>query len=225
MNFSAGLSLVIAMLPAVVSADGLRAREEQKLASEIQGVIDAVPDEAARRVVNKLSSGSAIPDMGVAEAKRGDVCRLVRYLSDTKIDRELPVSQVLGKGSLLVLDFSAWIEGVSTSDVADESLVDFRSHLFECRGTRKYDTIVGSRTVKHFVLVDQAKITPILKEVQRLQSFRIWLDRDEKHATRAKFMGFEKGKVLLQNADGAKVGIKIGELSKADQKWVKDAVK
>ena len=57
------------------------------------------------------------------------------------------------------------------------------------------------------------------------QELRTWTDLTGKHKMKATFVSLDDGKVTLEKADGSTIEIALAKLSKADQKYVAEAMK
>ncbi|HWB07719.1 MAG TPA: SHD1 domain-containing protein [Pirellulales bacterium] len=57
------------------------------------------------------------------------------------------------------------------------------------------------------------------------EEVRTWTDVTGKHKIKAAFVSLEDGKVTLEKADGSQLEIELAKLSKADQKYVAEAMK
>lgn len=233
--------LALSLIIQTANAQGLRETEEAKIEAEVTAALDGLKDERLRRVADILLNSSRLTEFSAKQATAGSVGRLISYqtfsesrptqnnkyarTSRSERDTSVRISQVLDKDSVLVADFDALVDGIDTSGMTDDSPHDFSRYIVECRGTKQYETNFGTRTVKHFVCIDPEKMNRVLKEVNRIRSFRVWLDKNEKHATRAQFVDFKNGKVTLLSQDGKEISVKIVQLSKTDQAWVRAALK
>lgn len=65
----------------------------------------------------------------------------------------------------------------------------------------------------------------ILATALRADDVRTWTDSTGKHKIRASFVSLENGRVTLEKPDGTSLEIDLKKLSKADQKYLADAMK
>jgi hypothetical protein len=174
-----------------------------------------------RTWAKRLSSPAKLPYLDIAEPgklKKG-MWGLVRFAFE--VDHVVDESNLLCQGNTL------WIEGLDTSEVVDEAVVDASDTIiFEVQGTKNYETVLGAnRTVKHLKAMDVSKAASAARKLVALQDYRIWRDGSGKFAVLAKFVEFEKGQVTLERRDGKRSDIALNRLSKDDQRYVREVVK
>jgi hypothetical protein len=65
----------------------------------------------------------------------------------------------------------------------------------------------------------------VLSSIAGAEELRTWSDITGKHKMKATFVSLDDGKVTLDKADGTTIEIELSKLSKADQKYVNEAMK
>jgi len=139
------------------------------------------------------------------------------------------------------------LRNVNFKSHADGDDLDAADLILKVVGTTKYSTALGSSKTVYVVQPVSDEIEgAIVKELtkrkelrkQKLEqeqkkpptkassyTLRTWTDSTGKYTVEAKFRGVIAGMVRLEKADGQKITLPMGKLSKEDQEWIHDPSK
>ncbi len=170
-------------------------------------------DELKGTLIHKSPRDFRIGDWGCTSHN----FRIINKVSDTEC-LVLPRN----KGSEVML-----IRGLDTSKVTDG--VEFiLQHPVVIQDTYDY-TAVSSSQKTVLVLECGDKFKKRIEAIRKAAEdalFRNWTDSTGKFSVVAKFIEFKKGQVhLKRKGDGKKIEIPMSNLSKKDQKWIRNELK
>jgi hypothetical protein len=216
--------------------------EEQLMAARAK-IIHEVP-KAQRKYLDKIESLGGVPAINPRDAAKGDWGKIesnnVYDGTRTQMGVNGPITvtvtkdhvtsfkvdEVVDKRTVIIFGYYAWLEGVDASSLADESQIELRGLVFECRGNKSYETAIGgNRTVKYLVAIDIGKALAAGAELHGLREFREWKDDNGKHSILAKFIDYKAGNVTLQQIGGSTITVRMARLSKDDQRRIQAIVK
>jgi hypothetical protein len=244
---TAGFLLILATLTGISPA---RSQEQKTPLEEKEAELRRQRDEALRAVPERLrpyaalAATDSLPALDSSSLKKGQIGSLLRTYADpetvwtntsngprratihrTRTSTEFTVDEVVDKKNIIAGGFKLWIEGIDASEMTDDSRVNVVGGVFLVKGTKQYETANGgTNTVKHLVVIETAEAADAVAKIKSLNAYRVWCDKSEKHATIAAFVEFKGGKVKLRSQDGKVTDVKMNELSKTDQEWVRGVV-
>jgi hypothetical protein len=197
-----------------------------------------------------------VPKLHLTTLKVGDIGQLTGNMSaeNDPEQNHFKVIQVIDASNMLIESIAsfapneanvatkrdkkiAWVSGVSTSGVTDDSYVKL-GQLFEVKGTKQYGTVIGStNTVFHLALFPIQDTKQIIERRSKAVDVplliregtgeglkskpRLWRDVTGKFSVMAKFGGVIDGKIILLTDDGRKLTIPVERMSEPDRKLLK----
>jgi hypothetical protein len=221
-----GLSLVLLLC---ASADGQAQGKDRRKAieEEIQTIVMSLSGSewsvAKARLDGQHPERAFLP----SPLNAGDIGRL-SWENNKRFDWR--VNQVVDDATMLVGQSRYWIEGVSTRNIVDDSLVSFEDISFVVKGTRQYETAGGgSNTVWHLVKLDTEKIDQAVVRIRELRrqerSHRTWKDSSGAFKVDGTFGHVDARGVTLVKDDGRIITVPTGRLSADDQKFVREEIR
>lgn len=130
------------------------------------------------------------------------------------------VNQIIDSQSFLGYGNDEWYEGVSTSNLVDDTVVDLSKIIFVSDGSKSYGTVLGAkRTVRHYTAVDDDTANELLAEIAEARGYRLFKSVDDKTMI-AKFLRKTGKSISLRLPNGRSVKLLLDHFSEADQEWL-----
>lgn len=121
--------------------------------------LSQIANEDRAYIAAMVKSKGVLPVKAISQLAVGDVCRIALY------DREKKVSQIIDGSNLTIGSNSIWLEGLGTSSIGENELIDVSSVCFYFAGNRQYTTVLGGKkTVKHLIAVGSDTANDIIGE-------------------------------------------------------------
>ncbi len=173
--------------------------------------IDEFAEGDRRYILNRLKNATFPTRHDWLNVTEGEI-----FLAPNVIE----IDQVVDGSNFIGGDRSVWVEGVNTSNLSDEALLDTKGAIFLCDGNKQYTTVLGSsKTVMKVVLVRPENSLAVLRSIAEPRGYYVW-GEGSKRLVVAKYLSSSSRNVTVQSIAGKRATIKRSALTAVDEEWV-----
>ncbi len=87
---------------------------------------------------------------------------------------EIKVDQIIDESNFIGFGQSVWVEGVNTSNLRDDAVLNTKGMLFLCDGNKRYTTVLGgSRTVMKLIRIRSEGVLEPLKAIAERRGYHV----------------------------------------------------
>jgi hypothetical protein len=232
---AASLALTLLFAVAACAQDSALAAAEQEWAAAREAILEGLSqrDRDYALAMAKLN-GPPILNLRGMKLLRGQIGLLGetvdeqadgrRPLADS--DARLVVRHVVDDDEILIANGQILLEGIDAASVVDGHLPQLGGVIFQVQGQRRHSSQgAAARSVWHLKTLDVSMATAAAEKLRALKTYRTWRSESGETLRPAKFMAFKRGRVTFEYLDGQTGSRPLPRLSKADQDFVRQAVK
>ena len=177
--------------------------------------IGELPEGDRRYLLNRIKNGTFPTWSDLRNLNKGEML-IGEKEQAIRIDQIIDGSNFIGFG----FGQSVWVDGVNTSNLSDDEILNIEGFLFFCDGNKQYTTVLGgSKTVMKLTIVSPEGSLELLRKIAEPRGFHVW-GEGSKNLVIAKYLRSSSKDVTLQPLEGKRKTIKRASLTAVDEQWV-----